>query len=77
MAGPDRKGTSDCADGVTLSRKGAKSQTGVTGLRSSGTKAKKTHDARIVDLEKQLAEGLEQRAATSEVLQVISSPDYA
>jgi hypothetical protein len=33
--------TSDCADEVTLSRKGAKSQTRLGGLRSSGTKAKR------------------------------------
>ena len=39
MAGPDRKGTSDCADEVTLSRKGAKSGTHGRKLRSSRTKA--------------------------------------
>ena len=33
------EGTSDCADEVTLSRKGAKSQPRVRGLRSTGTKA--------------------------------------
>ncbi|HEY7118564.1 MAG TPA: GAF domain-containing protein, partial [Tepidisphaeraceae bacterium] len=33
----------------------------------------KTHVARIVDLERKLAEALEQQAATSEVLRVISS----
>ena len=47
-----------------MSRKGAKSRTGVPGLHSKA----KTHDARIVDLEKHLAEALEQQAATSEVL---------
>jgi two-component system NtrC family sensor kinase len=44
----------------------------MAGLRSSGTKAK-TYVARIVELEKKLAEALEQQRATSEVLQVISS----
>jgi hypothetical protein len=39
LAGLGRKRTSDCADEVTLSRKGAKSQTPVTGLRPTGTKA--------------------------------------
>ncbi|HSA66053.1 MAG TPA: hypothetical protein VLE24_00155, partial [Methyloceanibacter sp.] len=34
------EGTSDYADEVTLSRKGAKSQTGSRKLRSTGTKAK-------------------------------------
>src|SRR2546429_5840711 len=38
QAGPDRKGTSDCADEVTLSRKGAKSRTHGRKLRSSATK---------------------------------------
>ena len=41
MAGPGWKGPSDCADEVTLSRKGAKSQTGGRNLRSTGTKARK------------------------------------
>ena len=36
---PGRKGTSDCADEVTLSRKGTKSQTRGRKLRSTGTKA--------------------------------------
>jgi signal transduction histidine kinase len=39
LAGPDRKGTSDCADEVTLARKGAKSRTGAPVLRSTRTKA--------------------------------------
>src|SRR5262249_61357569 len=34
------KGTSDCADEVTLSRKGANSPTRARKLRSTGTKAK-------------------------------------
>jgi hypothetical protein len=42
---PDRKGTSDCAE-VTLSRKGAKSQTPITGLRSTRTKASDVHPIR-------------------------------
>ena len=37
---PDRNGTTDCADEVTLSRKGAKSRTRARKLRSIGTKAK-------------------------------------
>ena len=45
MAGPDRKGTSDCANEVTLSRKGTKSRTRGRKLRSTRTKAK-TRDAR-------------------------------
>ena len=76
MVGPDRKGTSDYADEVTLSRKGAKSRTGVAGLRSTGTKEGK-RVGRIreprSELEKKFAEALEQQAATSEVLRVISS----
>ena len=43
-----------------------------TSLRSTRTKAT-AYDARIDDLEKKLAEALEQQRATSEVLQVISS----
>ena len=61
---------------MTLSRKGAKSRTHGRKLRSSGTKAR-TRVGRVresrADLEKKLAEALEQQAATSEVLQVISS----
>jgi GAF domain-containing protein/CheY-like chemotaxis protein len=76
LAGPDRKGTSDCADEVILSRKGAKSRTRITSLRSKTTKAK-THVDPVgssnAELQKKLAEALEQQAATSEVLRVISS----
>jgi predicted component of type VI protein secretion system len=71
----DRKaGTSGCADEVTLSRKGAKSRTRGCKLRSTGTKAR-THADRAsnAELEKKLAEALEQQAATSDVLRVISS----
>ncbi len=84
--GPDRKGTDDCADEVTLSRKGAKSPACIPGLRSTGTKAK-THTGRcaiwrqqleacrreLAESQEHLAEALEQQTATSEVLQVISS----
>lgn len=75
MAEPDRNGASGCADEVTLPRKGAKSRSR-TGLRSTGTKAR-THVGYgrepNAELEKKLAEALEQQAATSEVLRVISS----
>jgi GAF domain-containing protein len=71
------------ADEVTLSRKGAKSRTRITGLRSTRTKAR-THVDRDreprAELEKELeartrelSEAREQQAATSEVLRVISS----
>jgi len=72
----DRKGTSDCADEVTLSRKGAKSRTRITGLRSTRTKAR-THVDRLraanADLKRKLTDALEQQTATSEMLRVISS----
>jgi GAF domain-containing protein len=66
-----------------LSRKGAKRQTSVTGLRSKTTKAR-THVDRVreprAEFEKELeararelSEAREQQAATAEVLQVISS----
>jgi GAF domain-containing protein len=75
LAGPDRKGTSDCADEVTLSLKGAKSPTRGRKLRLTGTKAR-ARASRIreprADLEKKLAEALEHQAATSEVLSIIS-----
>ena len=61
---------------MTLSRKGAKSQTGNRKLRSTRTKGR-THVGRgrepNAELEKKLAEALEQQAATAEVLRVISS----
>jgi hypothetical protein len=61
---------------VTLSRKRAKSRRRITGLRSKTTKAR-THVDRLraanADLKKKLAEALDQQAATSEVLGVISS----
>ena len=59
-----------------MSRKGAKSRTRIPGLRSTGTKEGK-RVGRIreprSELEKKFAEALEQQAATSEVLRVISS----
>ena len=76
MAGPEREGTSDCSDEVTLSHKGAKSGTRTPDVRSTGTTASNDVDrlrACNAELEKTLAEALEQQAATSEVLQVISS----
>jgi GAF domain-containing protein len=61
---------------VTLSRKGAKSRTHARSLRSTRTK-RRTHVGRVresnAELEKKLAEALEQQAATSEILRVIRS----
>src|SRR5215475_8731215 len=52
---------SDCADEVILARKGAKSRTRITGLRSKTTKAR-THVDRLhaanADLKKKLVEAL-------------------
>jgi two-component system NtrC family sensor kinase len=59
-----------------LSRKGAKSGIRVPVLRSNGTKrrARVGHTGEpAAELEKKLAEALEQRAATSEILRVIST----
>ena len=57
-----------------MSRKGAKSRRRNTGLRSKTTKARIHVDrgAANADLKKKLAEALEQQAATSEVLEIIS-----
>jgi GAF domain-containing protein len=69
------RGEDDCADEVILSRKGAKGRKRITGLRSKTTKARTDVDrlrATNADLKKRLAEALEQQAATSEVLRVIS-----
>src|SRR6266571_4930774 len=73
---PGEPGPIDVPPGVALSRKGAKSRTGGRKLRSSGTKARsrvaRKREPRA-ELERRLAEALEQQAATSEVLRVISS----
>jgi len=60
---------------VTLARKGAKSRTRITDLRSKTTKARTHVDhlrAANADLKKKLVEARQQQAATSEVLGVIS-----
>jgi hypothetical protein len=72
----DQHGAINRADEVTLSRKEAKSQRRITGLRSKTTKARTHIDrprAANADLKKKLAEALEQQMATSEVLRVIAS----
>ena len=83
MAGTDRKGTSDCADEVTLSRKGAKNRTHGRKSRSTGTKAttrvgqvrkpRADLERRLETYKRELNEAREQQTATSEVLRVISS----
>jgi hypothetical protein len=69
----DRKGTSENAGEVSLSRKGAKSRRGTTGLRSKATKTGTDVErlrAANAELKKKLAEALEQQTATFEVLSV-------
>src|SRR5262249_45397932 len=68
-------GLSTCC-GVTLSSKGAKSRTRGRKLRSSGTKGRARMGgkrASTSELEKKLAEALEQQTATAEILRVIRS----
>ena len=71
MAGPTGRGTSDCADEVTLSRKGPQSRTRHRTIRSTGTKTRtrvgRTREPRA-ELEKRLAEALEQVQARTREL---------
>jgi two-component system, NtrC family, sensor kinase len=72
---------SSCACEVTLARKGAKSRTRISGLRSKTTKAKTpvdrlraaNADVNNADLKKRLAKALEQQTATAKILGIISS----
>src|SRR5262245_22599190 len=68
-------GTSECADEVTLSGEGAKGRP-PSRVRSAGTKARtragRTRETRA-ELERTLAEALQQQTATSEILRVIRS----
>ena len=70
--GDDRHGAGRYADEVTLARKGAKSRTRVRGRRPTGAPAGRTREPRA-ELEKTLAEAVEQQTATSEVLRIIAS----
>ena len=81
MAGPDRKGTSDYADEVTLSRKGAKGGTQGRNPRSTGTKvgaraeqiARNMLEKKLEARTRELREALEQQASTAAILRAISS----
>src|SRR6478672_5765285 len=57
LDGPDQKGTSNCADEVTLSLKGANSPTRGRKLRSTGTKTRarvSNGPNSLIELKKQL-----------------------
>src|SRR5690349_1004589 len=78
---PDRKGASDCADEVTLSRKGAPKS--VAGLRSIWTRTKALFgrireprddlEQKLEKYSRELAEARDQQTATAEILGIISS----